>query len=261
MITTPLNCNHKVTLPNNTKTISYTTEKISSEKNSVKISEEPISSKSPQSPIRRQTYLVREKENYPVTKTNVVGRDTILTSPERSVKRPDQRRQDYFFNNHFNFKNLNSSSSPLSDDSLEKPLMKIVANNSQFNEFCLTPLKSTENLISLFSNKSLCNSSNDQINIDVTDGILGSFSSHFNSEDSITANVTCTLTDIKSDKYVNLCNKFIKTPEDELKNEVCSNFKLNAVKSELLNSPYFEPDVEHHFRRKCKWTIAHTVNY
>jgi len=244
------------------------TETISLERNFVKIVEEPISLKSPQLPIRRQTYLVREKENLPISKNNVLGRDTVLTSPERSVKRPDQRRQDYVFNNHFNLKNLNSSSSPLSDDSLEKPIMKIISNNSQFNEFCLTPLKSTENLLSPFSDKNLYNSFDDQISFDITDGILASTSSnssHFKSEDALTEAITYTPKDIKSNESsINLCSRFMKTPEVDVKNEVCSNFGYNTVKSKLFKSSLdFEPEVEYplNFRQECKCTTAHTVNH
>jgi len=243
-------------------------ETISLERNFVKIVEEPISLKSPQLTIRRQTYLVGEKENLPVSKNNILGRDTILTSPERSVKRPDQRRQDYVFNDHFNLKNLNSSSSPLSDDSLEKPLMKIISNNSQFNEFCLTPLKSTENLLSPFSDKNLYNSFDDQINFDITDGILpsnSSNSSHLKSEDAFTAAITYTPKDIKSNELsINLCSRFMKTPEIDVKNEVCSKFGYNTVKSELFKcSPDFEPEVKHslNIRQECECTTARTVNH
>lgn len=232
----------------------------------MKILKEPISIKSPRSPIRRQTYLVREKENCPVSKNNELGRDTILTSPERSVKRPDQRRQDYVFNNHFNFKNLNNSSSPLSDDSLEKPL-KMISNNSQFNEFYLTPLKSTENLLSPFSAKSICDSFDSQISFDITDGILASNSPNspcFKLEDEFTTNITCTPKNIMPNKLsIDVCNQFMKTPEVELKHEVYSNFESDIVKPKLFVLPDFKPEVEQpsNFRHKCEWTTAQTINH
>lgn len=105
---------------------------------------------------------------------NTYSRDTILASPERSLKRPDQKRQDYVFNNHFSFRNLNKSSSPMSDDSIEYPSNKVVSNsNNQLNDLCLTPLKSIENLLSPFGiNKKQLNS------FDVTDGLLASTSSN-----------------------------------------------------------------------------------
>lgn len=191
--------------------------------NSTKL-QEPISTKSLTSPIRRQTYLVGEKENLPISKKQILGRDTILTSPERSIKRPDQKRQDHVFNNHFNIKNLNKSSSSMSDDSLENPLKKIMVHSSQLNDFCLKPLKSTENLLSPFNSKQ-SDDINNALNFDVTDGnfaSISSVSSPFKFEELLGSNITVQNTLNKSEDKklstvpLNLCNVFMKMSNDEL---------------------------------------------
>lgn len=150
------------------------------------IDTKPISAKIESPSIRRQTYLIREKENFPNQKKNALTRDTILSSPERSLKRPDQKRQDYVFNNHFSFKNLNKSSSPMSDDSIEFPLKKAVSYINHSNDFRLTPLKSTENLLSPFCI--------DKKQLSVFDGTDGSFtlsnSPLLKSENDLSADIT-----------------------------------------------------------------------
>ncbi|XP_060849151.1 abnormal spindle-like microcephaly-associated protein homolog [Rhopalosiphum padi] len=239
-------------LPKKTNHISSKTERIILVKNPVNIPE-PISEEIP--PIRRQTYLVGEKENLPVSKKNVLCRDTILTSPERSIKRPDQKRQDHVFNNHFNLKNLNNSSSPMSDDSLEKPLNKIFINNSQLNDFYLTPLKSTENLLSPFSVKKQIN------NFDVTDGpLVTTLSNSFVSKplDGFTSDLIDTPENQKSSNVcVNLWNKFLKSPEDELTNGG-TNVWSHTVNSRPSTSP---SDVESNdFIQKCEMSPTHNIH-
>lgn len=193
-----------------------------------------------ESPIRRQTYLIKEKENNPISKNNVLGRDTLLTSPERSIKRPDQQRQDYVFNNHFNIKNLNKSSSPMSDDSLEKHQNKVIVNYSQLNDLCLTPLKSTENLLSpLTANKQFDDFDN-QLNFDDTDGYSASISlnlSQLNDTSTRIRNIQDTL-NIPEDKKLskislNLCNKFMEMSNDGLNN----NIKSDNMNTELFLLP------------------------
>jgi len=252
-----LKCVQEKILPNNTKPISHKKEKYIHVKKPATIpepiSEEPL-------PIRRQTYLVGEKENLPISKKIILGRDTILTSPERSIKRPDQRRQDHVFNNHFNLKNLNKSSSPMSDDSLEKPLNKIIMNNSQLNNFCLTPLKSTENLLSPFSVKKPSNHFDGQLSFDVTDGPLASTlsnSSLLRPEDDLSATLTYIPENQNPTKVcVNLCNKFIKSPENELTNSDTN------VGSYTINSRPFvaASEVESNiYEQKCEWSPTHTI--
>lgn len=46
-----------------------------------------------QSLKRQQTYLLKEKENLLVSKNNLLGRDTSLTSPKHSFKRPDKKKK------------------------------------------------------------------------------------------------------------------------------------------------------------------------
>lgn len=247
------------------KDIKCKTEIINLVENSTKIPE-PINSESIQLPIRRQTYLVKEKENRPISKNNVLGRDTILTSPERSIKRPDQKQQDYVFNNHFNIKNLNKSSSPMSDDSLEKPLKKIVVNNSQLNDFCLTPLKSTENLLSPLSVNKQFNNFDNQLNCDDTDGHYTSISSnlsHF--EDTSTTVKTKNIQDVSntsenkklSTMSLNLCNEFMKMSNDGLNN----NIGLDIVNTGLFVLPQKPKQSSDFDSHNNEWTTANTMHH
>lgn len=197
-------------------------------------------------PIRRETFIVVEKENFPL------GRNTMLTSPERSFKRPDQRRQDHVFNNHFNLKNFNKSSSSMSDDSFENSKKKMIANDSLFNDFCITPLKSTENLLSPF------NISNQLNSFDVSDGPLASSSTlmSFKLKDELDS--TYPLVNRKSTTIpVNLCNIFMKTSDDEL-NKSTTDFKPNAIKSEpFLSSPEGERSFLE-FKQEQEWEVPQT---
>jgi len=240
-------------LPKKTKHISSKNERIILVKNPANIPE-PISEET--QPIRRQTYLVGEKENLPISKKIILGRDTILKSPERSIKRPDQRRQDHVFNKHFNLKNPNNSSSSMSDDSLEKPSNKIIMNISQLNEFCLTPLKSTENLLSPFSVKKQLNNFDGRMSIDVTDGPLDS--SIFQPRDELTAALTYTPENQKPTKVcVNLWNQFLKSPKNEL-TDGSTNDGLPTINSQPFVS---SSEVEgNDFEQKCKWSPTHPIH-
>lgn len=247
-----LKCEQVKVLPNKTKHVNSKNERVILVKPPANIPQ-PIIEET--QPIRRQTYLVREKENLPISKKIMLGRDTILRSPERSIKRPDQRRQDHVFNKHFNLKNLNNSSSSMSDDSLEKPPNKIIMNISQLNEFCLTPLKSTENLLSPFSIKKQFN------DFDVTDGPLASTlsnSSIFESQDELTATSTYTPENQKTTKVcTNLWNKFMKSPEDKLTNDG-TNVGLHTINSQpCITSSEVESN---DFEQKCEWSPVHTIH-
>lgn len=201
------------------------TEKNILEKNPEKIPEN-LNTNTLQS-IRRETFIVREKENVPIIKKSILGRDTILTSPERSIKRPYQTCQDYVFNNHFSFRNLNKSASPLSDDSLEKPLLEINVNNSQSDDICHTPLKSTENLFSPVSTQQ-SNSFYDQLSVDITDGSF--VCSSFKLDDSLASNVSYTAENRTfSNDSKNFFRNCIKTPEDGF-NNTCTNLLLDIIK-------------------------------
>lgn len=209
--------------------MSYKTERIILVENPEKIPESLQS-------IRRETFLVREKENVPVMKKNILGRNTILTSPERSIKRPYQTCQDHVFNNHFSLIHLNKSSSPMSDDSLDKPLIKINVDKSELNNFCLTPLKSTENLFSPNSTTQKSNSFNNLLNIDITDGSFAStslYSPSFKLEDSTTDLTRTAENRTTAEMSMNIYNNFIETPEDEL-NNASTNLMLNTINLESL---------------------------
>jgi len=253
-----LKCGQEKVLPNKTKHVNSKNERIILVKPPANVPE-PIIEET--QPIRRQTYLVREKENLPISKKIILGRDTILKSPERSIKRPDQRRQDHVFNKHFNLKNLTNSSSSMSDDSLEKPLNQMIMNISQLNEFYLTPLKSTENLLSPFSVKKQFNNFDGQMSFDVTDGPLESTVSNFSifePQDELTAALTYTPENQKPTKVcVNLWNKFIKSPEDELTNGG-TNVGLHTLNSKPFVS---SSEVEsNNFEQKYEWSPTHTIH-
>ncbi|CAI6348354.1 unnamed protein product [Macrosiphum euphorbiae] len=253
-----LKCGQEKVLPNKTKHVNSKNERIILVKPLANVPE-PIIEET--QPIRRQTYSVREKENLPISKKIILGRDTILKSPERSIKRPDQRRQDHVFNKHFNLKNLTNSSSSMSDDSLEKPLNQMIMNISQLNEFYLTPLKSTENLLSPFSVKKQFNNFDGQMSFDVTDAPLESTlsnSSIFEPQDELTAALTYTPENQKPTKVcVNLWNKFIKSPEDEL-----TNGGTNVGVHTLNSQPFVSSsEVEsNNFEQKCEWSPTHTIH-
>jgi len=253
-----LKCEHEKVLPNKTKHVSSKNERIILMKPPANVPE-PIIEET--QPIRRQTYSVKEKENFPISKKIILGRDTILRSPERSIKRPDQRRQDHVFNKHFNLKNLNNSSSSMSDDSLEKPLNKFIMNISQLNEFCLTPLKSTENLLSPFSVKKQFNNFDGQMSFDVTDGPFDSTlsnSSIFEPQDELTAALTYSPENQKPTKVcVNLWNKFIKSPEDELTNGGTSVGLHTLNPQPFMSSSEVESN---DFEPKCEWSPTHTMH-
>ncbi|VVC41764.1 Hypothetical protein CINCED_3A009489 [Cinara cedri] len=116
-----------------------------------------------QTPARRETYLIEEKENLSNLKTKLFDCDNMLSNPIQILRQKDNKCPNYDLNNHFNKTNDNLN---YSFDSLDEPLKKPVTNYSSFNDFCLTPLKSTENLLSPFSSIGKSNSFN-TTNIDL----------------------------------------------------------------------------------------------
>lgn len=210
-------------------------------------------------PMRRQTYLVKEKENLPVTKKNIC-RDTILTSPEHSIKRPDQKRQDEYFNNHFNLKNLSKNSSLSDDDSLEKPFKIIINNCTEINDFNLSPLQSTENLPSTFSTKKQHDKFDGQLNLDFTDGSFTSSSPNslkFKLKDSLNDVMTYSPEKNESTQiHVNCCNQFLKTSKNEL-------YTANSsFGSDTINSKSFlEIEKSPNSAQYHDWTTTHTLHH
>lgn len=213
-------------------------------------------------PIRRQTYLVREKENLLVTKEKKC-RDTILTSPEHSIKRPDQKCQDEYFNNHFNLKNLSKSSNTISDDSLEKPFKIIINNYTQINDFNLSPLQSTENLVSTFSTKKQPDQFDGQLSFDFTDGPFTSSSPNslkFKLKDSLNDAMTYSPEKNESTQIpMHCCNQFMKTSKNEL-NTANSSFGSDTINSKsFLSFPEVEESpnsIQYH-----NWTSTHSPHH
>lgn len=213
-------------------------------------------------PMRRQTYLVREKENFPVTKKNIC-RDTILTSPEHSVKRSDQKCRDEYFNNHFNLRNLSKSSSTMSDESLEKPFKIIINNCTQINDFNLSPLQSTENLVSTSSTKKQSNKFDGQLSFDFTDGPFTSSSPNslqFKLKDLLNDAITYSPEKNESIQIpMQCCNQFMKTSKNEL-NTANSSFESDTINSKSFLS---FPEVEEfpNSTQYHDWTSTHTPHH
>lgn len=143
-----LNCSRKKVILNKTRVVNCKSERIILVKKTQNISES-ISPKYLQSSVRRETFSIGEKENLPILKKKIFGQD--LTDFDHSFKRKDKKCHDHIFNNHFDFENQNDKSIILSDDSLDDPPKTMGINNSAFNDFCFTPLKSYENILSPFS--------------------------------------------------------------------------------------------------------------
>lgn len=194
-----------------------------------------------------QTYLVREKENLPVLKKNILGRETILTSPEHKFKRPDQKFEERIFHNHFKLRNLNSSSSPMSDDSLETPPKKKTTIDSLMNEFCLTPLKSSENLLSSFNTLNQLSGFDHQLDYDNPDGPLNStsYSSPFYLKNSLIGAKTCTLENKElTDMSMNSFNNCQRLHEDEMIKDRLSYGLYNINTDSFISSSKVEQPSE-----------------
>lgn len=240
---------------NKTKIFNSKSERIVLVEKSSAISES-ICTENLQSPLRRQTYLVEEKENLPDSQRNIFGRNTMLTSPERSFKRPDKDRHNHVFNNHFDIQNQNKSFGLMSDDSLDEPVKGIVNCTSPFNNFCLTPIKNSENLLTPFSTEKRDKSYEIPFGLDDTDGDFTMLHSpSFKPRDTSTASKTRTPEDIKPTKIsVNLCSKFENNSKDEL-NKASVTFIKNSMNPESFISP---PEVKQPYDiiQKHVWTIT-----
>lgn len=193
-----------------------------------------------------------------------MGRETVLSSPEHKCKRPDQRRQDHVFNHHFKIHNLNSSSSPISDDSLEKSSKLTMSDYFHHNDFNLTPLKSTENLLSTYNVKNKCNGFNNQFNecsFDTIDGpsFISSNMPLFEPKTTSTEAKIHTPENRRSAKVsVNLCDKFIKSTDNS--NEVskfCTVFEKIIVNPTIYELPV-EVEKSPDFSQKHEITLINT---
>jgi len=199
-----------------------------------------------QSPSRRKTYLVGEKENLPRLEKKIFGQD--LTDSDHRLKRPDKKRHDSVFNNHFKLQYQNKNCNLLSDDSLDESPKIMDSNNSLFNDLCLTPLKSSENILSPFSTSKLCKS------FDVTDENLGfkSFNtSPFQPIDASTGAKVYTPEEKKPTRVsVNLGKTFEIMPE----NESCSILTQNTICSKTFTTPENNKFID--FKSNNLWKIT-----
>lgn len=158
LINKHLNYGKKRITVNKTRVVNSKSERIVLKKKPTKISISNCT-KNIQTPDRRETYLIDEKENLLNLKTNVIGQENIFNSPSK-MKQRFRHADNKFQNNDFNFMNITNDNLNCSLDSLDEPLKKTTNRYSLFNDFCLTPLKSTENILSPFSTTSKSNSFN-----------------------------------------------------------------------------------------------------
>jgi len=192
---------------NKTRFVNSASERVVLVDNATKISE-PIQSETLESPMRRQTYLVEEKENIPNLENNMISYDPTFTSFEYYFKRSDKNCQNTTFSN-----TQNTNCDIMTDDSLDESLNKLINTSSPFNDFFLTPLKSTKNLISPFGTTK-------QISLDKAEENMAftSFTtSPFKPIDASTAAKIYTPDNRKPTRVsVNLCEKFEEIPENKL---------------------------------------------
>lgn len=242
---------------NKTRFVNSTSERVVLVDNATKISE-PIQSETLESPMRRQTYLVEEKENIPNLKNNMINYDTTFTSFEHRFKSSDKNHQNTTFSNHINTQNTNCDI--MTDDSLDESFNKLINTSSPFNNFFLTPLKSTENLISPFSNTKKC------ISFDIADKNMAftSFAtSPFKPIDASTAAKIYTPDNRKPTRVsVNLCEKFEEIPKNKL-NIDSATFIKNTSSKKFALPLNVEQSVNISQNQECTTTctpMQHTSN-
>jgi len=245
LIKKPFNCSRKKIMLNKAKAFNSKSERIVLVGNITKLSE-TVSSEFLQTPVRRQTYLVGEKENVPNIKQNTSRQN--FTDSQHSIKRPDKKRQDQVFNNHFNIQYQSNNCSLLSDDSLDEPLKIITDNSSPFNDFCLTPLKSTENLLSPFSTTKKCKS----FNVSDEKFDFTPYVSPFMPINASTGAKNFTPEERKPTRIsVNLCNKFQNTPRNNFKKSNSTFIKDNIDSKTFITSPKTEQSFDFSHKQEC----------
>lgn len=160
--------------------------------------------------------------------------DSILTSPKCCFKFSNNNPTDVIADKHFN--NSNDNDNLISDNSLEVCSNKMSRNILEINDFCLTPLKSTENLLSPFSTTKNINDSN---LFDANLSLSSIFtSSPFNPINTSTVSKTYSPEDRKPTKIsVNLCNKFETFPNKELNNIKNTTYTKDTIDPNLFPSP------------------------
>lgn len=228
----------KVTL-NKTRVVTRKFEKIRLVENSAKLSEITYSKNTPTS-IRRTTFLVEDKENFSNLKSCMLSQDTVFTSPDHSSKHPDKNFQDFVFNKHFKIGKMNSCF--MREDSLNEGQQKMGNIISPLDNFCLTPLKSCENLLSPVSStyKSIGVGTPPNKNVIVA-------TSPFKPKNTSTIAKMYSPEEIKPRKVsVNLCTKFDFNEESEL-----NNSSINLVKETI--------DLK--LENQLEWTPIHTFHH
>lgn len=236
---------------NKTKFINSASERVVLVDNSTKISE-PIHAEMLESPMRRQTFLVGEKENIPNLENNMNDYDTTFTSFEHCFKHLDGKYQYNAFSNHINTQNKNCDI--MTDDSLDESPKRLISSNSPFNDFFLTPLKSTENLISPFS------TTKKSTTFDIADENMAftSFNtSPFKPIDASTAAKIYTPDNRKPTRVsVNLCEKFEEIPKN--KSNIDSATFIKNISPKQFELPQ---KVEQSFNisQNHEWTTTRTL--
>lgn len=250
LIKNKLDCGKKKIILNKTGVVNCKSERICLVDNAAKISES-IYPEILESPLRRQTYSIEDKENLPDLKSNKFKQGNIFPISEHSLTQSDKNCKDRVYNNFFNIQNINNNCNMMTNDLLDESLPKMNINNSPFNDFCLTPLKGTENLLSPFSITKKFKS------YDITgeNTVASSFStSPFEPIDASTAAKIFTPEERKPTRVsVNLCNKFEKTPKNKII-KASTTFIKDTTDSKTFISP---PKQSFSIEQELEWTPTH----
>lgn len=253
LINKHLNYGKKRITVNKTRVVNSKSERIVLKENPMKISKLNCK-ENIQTPARRETYLIEEKENLPNLKTNVFGQEHIFTSPSKMIQK-FRHADNKFQNNDINYINITNDNLNCSLDSLDEPLNKSINRYSVFNDFCLTPLKSTENLISPFSITSKSNSFN-TTNIDLTS--ISFSTSTFKPIEASTADKMYEYTPPENRQpnrvSVNLNNLFEENSKDNLNRPN----KTYVKELETFRTPDEKKSLD--IKETQEWVIRHVAN-
>ncbi|XP_025421851.1 protein abnormal spindle-like isoform X3 [Sipha flava] len=250
LIRKQLNCGQKKITLNKTKVTNYKSERIILGKNDKKKSKLHCPESSIDQEIRRETFLINDKENYAELANKIFDEDICSNIIEHNFKYSNKKFQDHDINNHFEVHNLNMNRSIMSNDSLDGSLQIIDSNKSPFNDFYLTPLKNTKNLLSPFSTTKKCKKNDNNL-------AFASFSpSPFKPIEASTGAKTFTPDERKPKRIsVNLCNKF----EDPLKNDTNKD-GVTFIKDVNPGSVITPINIEQNFNLKQQeWSTGHTT--
>lgn len=245
LIKNELNCGKKNIILNKTGVINSKSERICLVDNTAKISKS-IYPEILESPLRRQTYSIEDKENIPNVKSDMFNQDNIFPIFEHSLQHLDKNHKDHI-------QNINNNCSMISNDSLNELPPKMNINNSPFNDFYLTPLKGTENILSPFSTTKKFKSY-DIIDENTTASSFNT--SPFEPIDASTAAKIFTPEERKPTRVsVNLCNKFEKTPKNKII-KVNTTFVKDSIDSKTFISP---PKQSFSLKQELEWIPTHST--